>query len=128
VPSKAELSRARKRAEELRKELEKHLHLYHVLDAPQISDAEYDVLYRELVDLEEQYPELVTPDSPTQRVGGPPSEAFAPVRHHARMYSLDNAFSQEELKAWADRVARGVSDVTFATELKIDGVAVALTY
>ena len=128
MPSKAELARARKRTDELRKELDRHLHLYHVLDAPEISDAEYDVLYRELVELEEQFPELVTPESPTQRVGGPPSEAFAPVRHHARMYSLDNAFSQEELKAWAERVGRGVSDVTFACELKIDGVAVALTY
>ncbi|MGH2793512.1 MAG: NAD-dependent DNA ligase LigA [Actinomycetota bacterium] len=128
MPSKAELGRARKRIEELRRELDRHLHLYHVLDRPEISDAEYDVLYRELVELEEQHPELVTQDSPTQRVGGPPSEAFAPVRHHARMYSLDNAFSQEELKAWADRVARGVSGVTFACELKIDGVAVALTY
>jgi len=128
VPSKAELGRARKRIEELRRELDRHLHLYHVLDRPEISDAEYDVLYRELVELEEQHPDLVTQDSPTQRIGGSPSEAFAPVRHHARMYSLDNAFSQEELKAWADRVARGVSDVTFACELKIDGVAVALTY
>jgi DNA ligase (NAD+) len=128
VPSKAELGRARKRIEGLRRELDRHLHLYHVLDRPEISDADYDVLYRELVELEEQHPDLVTQDSPTQRIGGPPSEAFAPVRHHARMYSLDNAFSQEELKAWADRVARGVSDVTFACELKIDGVAVALTY
>ena len=128
MPSKAELGRARKRIEELRRELDRHLHLYHVLDRPEISDAEYDVLYRELVELEEQHPDLVTQDSPTQRIGGSPSEAFAPVRHHARMYSLDNAFSQEELKAWADRVARGVSDVTFACELKIDGVAVALTY
>ena len=128
MPSKAELARARKRIEELRKELDRHLHLYHVLDAPEITDAEYDALYRELAELEEQFPDLVTPDSPTQRVGGPPSEAFAPVKHHARMYSLDNAFSQEELKAWAFRVARDVRDVTFANELKIDGVAVALTY
>ena len=128
MPSKAELARARKRIDELRKELDRHLHLYHVLDAPEISDAEYDVLYRELVELEELFPDLITPESPTQRVGGPPSEAFAPVKHRARMYSLDNAFSPEELKAWVDRVARGVGDVTFACELKIDGVAVALTY
>ncbi|MGH2784975.1 MAG: NAD-dependent DNA ligase LigA [Actinomycetota bacterium] len=128
MPSKAELARARKRVAELRKELDLHLHLYHVLDAPEISDAEYDVLYRELAELEERFPDLVTDDSPTQRVGGPPSQAFAPVRHRARMYSLDNAFSLEELKAWSDRVARGVGDVTFACELKIDGVAVALTY
>ncbi len=128
MPSKAELARARKRIEGLRAELDKHLHRYHVLDAPEITDAEYDRIYRELVELEEQHPDLVTPESPTQRVGGPPSEAFAPVRHHARMYSLDNAFSQEELKAWADRIERGVGNVTFVCELKIDGVAVALTY
>jgi DNA ligase (NAD+) len=128
VPSKAELERARKRAAKLRTELEHHLHAYHVLDAPEISDAEYDVLYKELVELEETYPDLVTPDSPTQRVGGPPSEAFAPVRHHARMYSIDNSFSYDELKAWADRVARTVSNVSYVCELKIDGLAVALEY
>jgi len=128
VPSKAELERARKRAAKLRDEIDKHSHLYHVEDKPQISDAEYDKLYRELVDLETEHPELVTLDSPTQRVGGAPSEAFAPVKHNARMYSLDNAFSIDELKAWADRVARGVSNVSFVCELKIDGLAVALLY
>ena len=128
MPSKAELDRARKRANKLRAELDRHLHLYHVEDRPEISDAEYDQLYRELEEIEEQYPDLVTNDSPTQRVGAPPSEAFAPVRHQARMYSLDNAFSHEELQAWADRVARGVANVSYICELKIDGVAVALTY
>jgi DNA ligase (NAD+) len=128
VPSRAERDRARKRAEKLRSELEHHNHAYHVLDAPEISDAEYDRLTRELIEIEEVFPDLVTPDSPTQRVGAPPSELFAPVRHRARMYSLDNAFDQSELKAWADRVARGVSGVTYACELKIDGVAVAMTF
>jgi DNA ligase (NAD+) len=128
VPSKAGSERARKRAEKLRAELDRHNHAYHVLDAPTISDAEYDKLYRELVEIEEADPRLVTGDSPTQRVGAAPSEAFAPVRHHGRMYSLDNAFSLEELKAWSDRVARSVSGVTFVCELKIDGTAVALTY
>jgi DNA ligase (NAD+) len=128
VPSKAEQERARRRAGELRGELERHLHLYHVEDRPEISDAEYDKLYRELEEIEERFPDLVTPDSPTRRVGAPPSDAFAPVRHHARMYSLDNAFSLEELHAWADRVARGVQNVQYICELKIDGVAVALTY
>ena len=128
MPSKAELERARKRADKLRAELDRHGHLYYVLDTPQITDAEYDRMYQELVELEESHPDLVTPESPTQRVGGAPSEAFAPVRHHARMYSLDNAFSREELQAWADRVSRSVSGVTFVCELKIDGVAVALTY
>ena len=128
MPSKAPPERARKRAEKLRAELDRHNHAYYVLDAPSVPDSEYDKLYRELVEIEEANPELVTLDSPTQRVGGAPSETFAPVRHHARMYSLDNAFSFEELKAWGDRVARGVSGVTFACELKIDGTAVALTY
>jgi DNA ligase (NAD+) len=128
VPSKAELDRARKRAAKLRAELEHHLHAYHVLDAPEISDAEYDALYKELVELEESYPELVTPESPTQRVGGPPSEAFSPVKHHARMYSIDNAFSLDELKAWTDRVARSVSNVSYVCELKIDGLAIAVIY
>ncbi len=128
MPSKAELERARKRATALRKKLDRHNHLYYVLDRPEIPDAEYDRLFRELSELEVSYPELVTPESPTQRVGGAPSEAFAPVRHHARMYSIDNAFSQEELKAWADRVARSVSNMTFACELKIDGVAIAFVY
>ena len=128
MPSKAEQDRARKRADKLRTELERHLHLYHVEDHPEISDAEYDQLYRELEELEEQFPDLVTSDSPTQRIGAPPSEAFAPVRHHARMYSLDNAFSREEFKAWTDRVARTVPNVSYLCELKIDGVAVALTY
>lgn len=119
---------AEKRIERLREEIEWHNHLYHVRDRPEITDAEYDRLYRELIDLEETYPDLVTPDSPTQRVGAPVGEQFAPVRHHARMYSLDNAFDLDELRAWADRVAKGVSGATFFCEHKIDGVAVALTY
>jgi DNA ligase (NAD+) len=118
----------RKRISALRREIDRHNHLYHVLDRPEISDAEFDELYRELVELEEQFPDLATADSPTRRIGGPPSAAFAPVRHRARMYSLDNAFSQEELKAWADRVAKAVGAAEFVCELKIDGVAVALTY
>src|SRR5205807_1133259 len=119
---------AAEQIEQLRAEVERHNRLYHLEDKPEISDAEYDQLYRQLVDLENQFPELITPDSPTQRIGGPRSEAFAPAKHHARMYSLDNCFSREELQAWADRVARAVSGATFYNELKIDGVAVALTY
>jgi DNA ligase (NAD+) len=116
------------RVEQLRAEVQRHNRLYHLDDKPEISDAEYDRLYRELADLENQFPELITPDSPTQQIGGPRSEAFAPAKHHARMYSLDNCFSREELQAWADRVARAVTGATFFNELKIDGVAVALTY
>jgi DNA ligase (NAD+) len=128
VPAELSLGEARRRVEELRAEIDRHNYLYYVLDRPEISDAEYDRLYRELVELEERYPELRTPDSPTQRVGAPPAEAFAPVRHHARMYSLDNAFTREELAAWVERVRRAVGEVTFACELKIDGVACAMVY
>ncbi|MGZ4206264.1 MAG: NAD-dependent DNA ligase LigA, partial [Actinomycetota bacterium] len=114
--------------ERLRAEIERHGRLYHVEDKPEITDAEYDALYRQLVDLENRFPDLITPDSPTQKIGAAPSEAFAPAKHHARMYSLDNCFSREELQAWADRVERMVRGASFFCELKIDGVAVALTY
>jgi DNA ligase (NAD+) len=106
-----------------------HAYRYHVLDEPEVSDAEYDELIRELTALEDEFPELVTPDSPTQRVGGVPTDLFAPVAHRAPMLSLDNAFSVPELQAWAQRVDRVVGDAArFACELKIDGVACALTY
>ncbi|MGZ4207389.1 MAG: NAD-dependent DNA ligase LigA [Actinomycetota bacterium] len=114
--------------ERLRAEIERHGRLYHVEDKPEITDVEYDALYRQLVDLENRFPDLITPDSPTQKIGAAPSEAFAPAKHHARMYSLDNCFSREELQAWADRVERTVRGASFFCELKIDGVAVALTY
>ena len=124
-----EHARAKLRVEELREQLNHHSYRYHVLDEPEISDAEYDELMGELMTLEEAFPELVTPDSPTQRVGVTPEDLFAPVEHRARMLSLDNAFSPEELEAWDVRVERGVgSGVTYSCELKIDGVAVALTY
>src|SRR5688572_10466042 len=101
VPKKeeAEFAEARIRAEELRAQIEFHNYRYHVLDEPEISDASYDKLVRELTAIEERFPELITPDSPTQRVGAPPSELFAPVRHSARLLSLDNAFGFEELDA-----------------------------
>lgn len=121
---------ARRRAEALRAELEEHNYRYYVLDAPTISDAEYDRLLRQLRELEERYPELVTPDSPTQRVGAPPSAAFATVRHRAPMLSLANAFEESELEAWDRRVrtALGNASVHYVCELKIDGAAVSLTY
>jgi DNA ligase (NAD+) len=120
---------AKVRVEELREQLNHHSYRYHVLDDPEVSDAEYDELMRELVALEDRFPELITPDSPTQRVGGAPAALFAPVTHRARMLSLDNAFSVEELEAWAARVEREVgTDVAYACEQKIDGVACALTY
>jgi DNA ligase (NAD+) len=120
---------AKLRVEELRERLNYHSYRYHVLDDPEVSDAEYDDSMRELRELEERFPELVTPDSPTQRVGATPADLFAPVEHRSPMLSLDNAFSREELEAWAARVERGVGEgARYSCELKIDGVAVALTY
>jgi DNA ligase (NAD+) len=124
-----ELADAQLRVEELRDQLNYHAYRYYVLDDPEVSDAEYDELTRELASLEERFPELVTPDSPTQRVGISPADLFAPVDHRARMLSLDNAFSHEELEAWAARVERAVgTGARYSCEAKIDGVAVALTY
>lgn len=121
---------AAERAAALRREIEHHAYRYYALDAPEISDPAYDALVRELEEIEHTHPELVTPDSPTQRVGAPPSETFAPVRHAHRMYSLDNAMSLEELDAWFDRLGPDVLDrgCAFVAELKIDGSALALTY
>ena len=124
-----ELSRAKLRVEELREQINYHNYRYHVLDDPEISDVEYDELIRELRELEDRFPELITPDSPTQRVGARPADLFAPVTHRTRMLSLDNVFTQEELEAWGRRVERIIgSGARYACELKIDGVAVALTY
>jgi DNA ligase (NAD+) len=124
-----ERAQAKVRVEELRDQINHHSYRYHVLDDPEVADAEYDELMRELVGLEDRFPELITPDSPTQRVGGTPVDLFAPVPHRARMLSLDNAFSLEELEAWAARVERAVgTDVAYTCEQKIDGVACALTY
>jgi DNA ligase (NAD+) len=120
---------AKRRVEELRDLIDHHNYRYHVLDDPEIADAEYDQLMRELRSLEEDFPELIVPDSPTQRVGGAPTELFAPVRHRSPMLSLDNAFSWEELDAWGRRVVRALGrEADFYCELKIDGIAVALTY
>jgi DNA ligase (NAD+) len=119
------------RAAELREQLRYHLYRYHVLDDPVVSDAEYDTLMRELRAIEEAHPDLVTPDSPTQRVGAPASEKFAKVRHPVPMLSLGNAFDEEDLRAWRDRVARVLGDsapIAYVVEPKIDGLAIALTY
>lgn len=122
-------ARAKQRVEELRNRISYHDYRYYVLDSPEISDPEYDQLVRELSALEERFPELVTPDSPIQRVGGKPSELFRPVRHAAPMLSLENAFSREELEAWVERVRRRVGqEADYLCELKIDGVAIAITY
>jgi DNA ligase (NAD+) len=117
------------RADELRRLIEHHNVRYHQLDEPEISDADYDALVRELAALEETNPELRTPDSPTQKVGAAPSALFAPVKHRARMMSLDNATSLDELLAWGKRMERFISgDVDYVCEMKIDGVAISLLY
>lgn len=124
-----------KRAAELRKSIAHHDHCYYVLDQPEITDAEYDALFRELLELEESDSELRTPDSPTQRVGGKPLEKFGQIEHAEPMLSLGNARSEEELRAWSDRVARGLekldlaaATIRYVTEPKIDGLAISLTY
>ena len=122
---------ARERHAELSQEIDEHNYRYNVLDAPVISDAEFDKLMVELRELEERYPELRTPDSPTQRVGAKISTEFTPVQHLERLQSLDNVFSAAELDAWAARVTRslgGGADADYLCELKIDGLAVALVY
>ncbi|RAM52673.1 MAG: DNA ligase [Hapalosiphonaceae cyanobacterium JJU2] len=127
-PIKAEV---KQRVQELRQLLQQASYAYYVLDSPMMEDAVYDQLYRELQDLETQYPELVTPDSPTQRVGEKPATQFTSVRHNIPLYSLENAFNVDELQAWDQRWRRQVPPQTVAEyvcELKIDGNALALTY
>lgn len=126
----AALSKARRDAEDLRAKLRHHDYRYYVLNQPEISDAGYDALMRTLQALEGRYPKLVTPDSPTQRVGGVPADIFRPVAHRVPMLSLDNAFTIQELEAWHQRVVKGLGGVppTYTVELKIDGVGIALTY
>ncbi|HEY2932982.1 MAG TPA: NAD-dependent DNA ligase LigA [Acidobacteriota bacterium] len=125
-----DIDRIAARIAELRSQIEYHNYLYHVQDAPEISDAEYDRLFRELLELEKAQPELASPDSPTQRVGSEPLERFTKVTHHAPMLSLANAFTEEELRAFHRRVCNLLDrvDIAYVTELKIDGVAIALTY
>jgi DNA ligase (NAD+) len=119
---------ARHRHADLSEELLEHQYRYHVLDSPLVSDAEYDAMMRELVALEEQSPELRTPDSASQRVGGAISTDFTAVQHLQRLMSLDNAFSAEELDGWASRAQRLGGSGPYLCELKIDGLAVALVY
>ena len=123
-------SRAEKRAAELRDVLTYHLYRYHVLDDPEISDAEYDILYDELLRLEEADPKLVTPDSPTQRVGAPPSEKFQKVEHPSPMGSLEKVTTDEAVEKWHQDVVKrlGTSDVAYVTEPKIDGLSINLIY
>jgi NAD-dependent DNA ligase len=105
--------------------------LYYVLDAPEWTDAQYDARMNQLRALEAEHPELMTPDSPTQRVGGKPKEGFAKVAHSRPMLSLDNAYNEDELRAWAERVVGGLAlaeSVRYVCELKLDGLSLALQY
>ena len=124
---------AKKRIEKLRKEIEYHDYLYYVLNRPEISDAAYDSLKRELIELEKQFPEFVTPDSPTQRVGGPPLEKFEKVTHKVPMLTLNDAMDEEELREWEERIKRLLSPseikkLDYFAELKMDGLAMSLIY
>ena len=128
IPNDASLAAAR--AGELRADLNRANHLYHVEQAPAMSDAEYDRLFRELLAIELQFPDLVTADSPTQRVGAPPSGEFAEVVHTAPMLSLSNVVNREELEAWRRRASEllEIEEFEFVCELKIDGLAISCTY
>jgi DNA ligase (NAD+) len=123
-------SKVNKEIENLRVQIRRHDYLYYVLNQPKISDAEYDRLMRQLEELEKEHPQFTSPDSPTQRVAGQPSKEFPEVKHAEVMLSLANAFSEEELTDFDERVKKGlgISDVEYAVELKMDGLAVALTY
>ncbi len=119
-----------KKIEALREKIRHHEYLYYVLDNPEISDLEFDRLMQQLKDLEAEHPSLVTPDSPTQRVGGKPREGFVKVPHSSPMLSLDNTYNEEELRAWERRVHElsGRNDVDYVCELKLDGMSLALVY
>src|SRR6202050_4840992 len=119
-----------KKIEALRENIRCHEYLYYVVDNPEISDAEFDKLMRELKDLEAEHPELITTDSPTQRVGGKPREGFVKVPHSSPMMSLDNTYNEQELRDWERRVHEltGRKDVDYVCELKLDGMSLALIY
>src|SRR5215207_8343968 len=136
--SALDIEAATSRHKELAAAVDRANEQYHGQDAPELSDAEYDQLFRELVALETAYPELITDDSPTQRIGGAPSgEVFSEVRHRRPMLSLSNAFSHDELRAFDARVRRGLGlppapepapELRYVAELKIDGLAISLRY
>src|SRR6202789_2811905 len=117
--------------QELRDELRHHEHLYYVLDAPELTDAQYDALMNRLKKIEQEHPDLITPDSPSQRVGGKPREGFVKMPHSRPMLSLDNAYNEEELRAWDQRVRDALPStekVQYVCELKLDGLSLALHY
>jgi DNA ligase (NAD+) len=124
------LLKAQARAQELRRQIEHHNYLYYVMDSSEISDQEYDALLRELQQIENEHPDLVTPDSPTQRVGAEPLKAFGVVKHRRPLLSLGNAFTKDELREWQKRVVKLLpgEKLAFVCEHKMDGLAIALTY
>lgn len=122
------IEEAKKEVEKLRKEINYHNYRYYVLNEPVISDFEYDGLVKKLKELEQQFPELITPDSPTQRVGGEPLKTFPTVEHEIPMLSLDNTYSIEELKEFDKRIRKEIASLQYIVQLKIDGVAVSLKY
>jgi DNA ligase (NAD+) len=128
MPAKTESDKSK--VEALRTKLRYHEYRYYVLDDPEISDAEYDLLMRELKSLEEKHPDLITPESPTQRVGGKPREGFVKVEHSSPMLSLDNAYNEEELRDWERRVHElsGEKNIEYVCELKLDGLSMAVRY
>ena len=119
-----------KKIEALRDKIRHHEYRYYVLDDPEITDAEFDQLMNELKKLEAEHPELITPDSPTQRVGGKPREGFVKVPHSSPMLSLDNTYNEDELRDWERRVHElsGRDDIDYVCELKLDGMSLALHY
>ena len=123
-------SKAQKEIRELSQKIEEHNYRYYVLDDPVISDKEYDDLLKTLIEREEQFPDLKTPDSPSQRVGSKVQESAKTIRHKVKMYSLDNTYSLEALKAWQERVSKGLPNekIEYVVELKIDGVSASLSY
>jgi len=126
----AAIKEAEKKIEDLREKIRHHEYLYYVLDQPEISDLDFDKLMQQLKDLEAEHPSLITPDSPTQRVGGKPREGFVKVRHSSPMLSLDNTYNEEELRDWERRVHElsGRKDVDYVCELKLDGMSLSLGY
>ena len=130
MPTAAKDKAKEQKIEKLREEIRRHEYLYYVQDAPEIPDAEFDRLMQELKKLESAHPELITPDSPTQRVGGKPREGFLKVEHSRPMLSLDNALNEQELRNWDRRVHElaGSDKIEYVCELKLDGMSLALTY
>src|ERR1041384_683435 len=124
------LNEAKVRHAKIVEEIRQHHHNYYVLAQPTISDQEYDKLYRQLLDLEREFSQLITPDSPSQRVGGEPLKAFKPVQHVKPMLSLDNTYSQQELREFVNRVQRLLpkEELDWMVEPKVDGVAINLRY